>query len=104
MELYNIEAEQSILGAILIEPKSISEGNEVNLSSSDFYLDKHKIIYKCMKKLSDSDLEIDLIILSNELKNDKTLDEIGGVAYISSLITIVPTADIGNLANTRTSM
>lgn len=36
MELYNIEAEQSILGAILIEPKSISEGNEVNLSSSDF--------------------------------------------------------------------
>ena len=42
MELYNIEAEQSILGAILIEPKSISEGNEVNLSSSDFYLDKHK--------------------------------------------------------------
>ena len=93
MELYNIEAEQSILGAILIEPKSISEGNEVNLSSSDFYLDKHKTIYKCMKKLSDSDLEIDLIILSNELKNDKTLDEIGGVAYISSLITIVPTAD-----------
>lgn len=93
MELYNIEAEQSILGAILIEPKSISEGNEVNLSSSDFYLDKHKIIYKCMKKLSDSDLEIDLIILSNELKNNKTLDEIGGVAYISSLITIVPTAD-----------
>ena len=92
MELYNIEAEQSILGAILIEPKSISEGNEVNLSASDFYLEKHRILYKCMKKLSDSDLEIDLIILSNELKNDNMLDEIGGLAYISSLITIVPTS------------
>ena len=45
-----------------------------------------------MKKLSDSDLEIDLIILSNELKNDNMLDEIGGLAYISSLITIVPTS------------
>ncbi|MBU5335473.1 DnaB-like helicase N-terminal domain-containing protein [Intestinibacter bartlettii] len=92
MELYNIEAEQSILGAILIEPQSITEGSQVNLSASDFYIEKHQIIYNCMKKLYSSNFEIDLVILSSELRNDNTLDAVGGVAYMSSLITIVPTA------------
>ena len=92
MELYNIEAEQSILGAILIEPQSITEGSQVNLSASDFYIEKHQIIYNCMKKLYNSNFEIDLVILSSELRNDNTLDAVGGVAYMSSLITIVPTA------------
>ena len=93
MDLYNIEAEQSILGAILIEPESIIASNEANLSANDFFLEKHRILYSCMKKLSNSNMQIDLITLSNELKNENALDKIGGIPYISSLVTIVPTSD-----------
>ncbi len=50
MGLYNIEAEQNILGAILIDPESITHGNDVNFCADDFFVPKHTLIYKCMKK------------------------------------------------------
>lgn len=93
MDLYNIEAEQSILGAILLTPESIIAGNEANLLADDFFLEKHRQLYLSMKKLSNANIEIDLVTLSNDLKNEDLLDKIGGVAYISSLVTIVPTSD-----------
>lgn len=85
MDLYNIEAEQSILGAILLTPESIIAGNEANLLADDFFLEKHRQLYLSMKKLSNANIEIDLVTLSNDLKNEDLLDKIGGVAYISSL-------------------
>lgn len=93
MNFYNLHAEQSILGSILLDPNSMFEGNEINFSANDFYYPTHNIIYSAMKKLSNCYVEIDMVTLSNELKNIDKLNEIGGVAYLTSLVTIVPTSD-----------
>ncbi|MGM9535938.1 MAG: DnaB-like helicase N-terminal domain-containing protein [Intestinibacter sp.] len=90
-DLFNVEAEQSILGAILLDSNAIYEGKEINLSTHDFYINAHRIIYSCMKKLSNDNVEIDLITLTDELRNVDMLDKIGGIPYITSLSTIVPT-------------
>ena len=91
-DLYNLSAEQSILGAILIDSKVILEGNQVNLSAQDFYANEHQIIYKAMNKIFAENTEVDLVTLQNELKNIGKMDQIGGMAYISSLVTAVPTS------------
>ena len=93
MGLYNIEAEQNILGAILIDPESITHGNDVNFCADDFFVPKHTLIYKCMKKLSDSNSQIDPITLGNELKKEGMLEKIGGMSYLADLMTIVASTD-----------
>ena len=93
MNLYNLHAEQSILGSILLTPNSIFESNEINFSESDFYSANHLVIYSAMKKLTNDNVEIDMVTLSNELKNINKLDVVGGVAYLTSLVTAVPTSD-----------
>ena len=93
MDLFNIQAEQSILGAILIEPCSILDGNEIKFSPYDFFRTEHRIIYDAMKKLSNDNCEIDIITLSNELTNTDMIDRVGGIAYLADLMTIVPTSD-----------
>ena len=93
MDLFNIQAEQSILGAILIEPRSILDGNEIKFSPYDFFRTEHRIIYDAMKKLSNDNCEIDIITLSNELTNTDMIDRVGGIAYLADLMTIVPTSD-----------
>lgn len=91
-ELYNLSAEQSILGSILIDSKVILEANQVNLSARDFYASEHQIIYESMKKIFAENTEVDLITLVNELENIGRIDQIGGTAYISALVTSVPTS------------
>lgn len=91
-DLYNLSAEQSILGAILIDSKVILEGNQVNLSAQDFYVSAHQIIYKAMNKIFAENTEVDLVTLANELKNIGKMEQVGGMAYISSLMTAVPTS------------
>lgn len=93
MVLFNLEAEQSILGSILLEPKCFLVGNEVNLCTTDFYHPQHQIIYAHMKDLIEANKAIDIITLSNSLKIHDDLEKAGGVAYMSSLMTIVPTPD-----------
>ncbi|MGN1033186.1 MAG: DnaB-like helicase N-terminal domain-containing protein, partial [Intestinibacter sp.] len=91
-DLYNLSAEQSILGAVLIDSNVILEGNQVNLSARDFYMTAHQIIYSAMNKIFAENTEVDLVTLANELKNIGKMDQIGGMAYISSLMTAVPTS------------
>jgi len=87
----NLEAEQSVLGGILIENFSINKVMEV-LKPDDFYRDSHRKIYKALIDLSERDEPADLITLTNELRNSDHLDSIGGASYIASLIDSVPTA------------
>jgi replicative DNA helicase len=87
----NIEAEQSILGGILIENYAINKVMEV-LNPDDFYRESHRKIYKALIDLSERDEPADLITLTNELKNNGHLDSVGGASYITSLIDSVPTA------------
>jgi len=87
----NIEAEQSVLGGILIENEAINKVMEI-LSAEDFYRDAHRKIFYAMINLSERDEPADLITLTNELRKINQLDSVGGASYITSLIDSVPTA------------
>jgi replicative DNA helicase len=87
----NIEAEQSILGGILIENNALNTVAEF-LEDGDFYREAHQKIFNCMIALSEKNEPLDLITLTNELKKKKELDEIGGASYLASLVESVPTA------------
>ncbi len=87
----HIEAEQSILGGILIENYAINKVMEI-LKPDDFYRDSHRKIYEALLVLSERDEPADSITLTNELKNSGYLDSVGGASYVASLIDLVPTA------------
>ena len=85
-----MESEQSILGSILLDKDAIITVTET-IQPEDFYKEAHKIIYECMLKLNSKNEPIDLITLTEELKKQDSLENIGGISYITSLSTIVPT-------------
>jgi replicative DNA helicase len=87
----NTEAEQSVLGGILIENEALNKIVEI-LDSDDFYREAHRKIFKSMIALSEKNEPSDLITLTNELKYQNLLEEIGGASYLTSLIDSVPTA------------
>ncbi|WP_226639118.1 replicative DNA helicase [Priestia flexa] len=87
----NIEAEQAVLGAIFLEPSSLTLASEL-LIPEDFYRAAHQKIFTCMLKLSDQGEPVDLVTVTSDLANQKILEEIGGVAYLSDLANSVPTA------------
>ena len=87
----NVEAEQSVLGGILIENDAINKVLEI-LTPDDFYRDAHRRIYNALINLSTRDEPADLITLTNELRKIDQLDAAGGASYIASLIDSVPTA------------
>jgi replicative DNA helicase len=87
----NIEAEQSVLGGILIENSALNRVLEI-LTEEDFYRDSHQRIFQALIDLSEKNEPADLITLTNELKTSKLLDDIGGPSYLASLIDMVPTA------------
>ena len=87
----NLEAEQSVLGGILIENQAINKVMEI-LTPDDFYRDGHRKIYAALIDLSERDEPADLITITNELRKKDQLDAIGGASYLASLIDSVPTA------------
>lgn len=87
---HSVESEQSILGSILLDKDAIITVTET-IKSDDFYKEAHKIIYECMITLSNKGEPIDLITLTEELRKQGHLNDIGGISYITSLSTIVPT-------------
>ncbi|MGV8123558.1 MAG: replicative DNA helicase [Candidatus Xenobiia bacterium LiM19] len=88
----NLDAEQSALGACLIEKDALSRVIEILPDPSDFYRTSHQIIYQAILKLYERGEPVDLITLTNELRNQNRLDEAGGAAYLTFLIDSVPTA------------
>jgi len=87
----HLEAEQSVLGGILIENYAINKVMEI-LRPDDFYRESHRKIYEALIVLSERDEPADSITVTNELKNGGHLDSVGGASYIASLIDLVPTA------------
>jgi replicative DNA helicase len=85
----NIEAERSILGAILLDNLSYNQAAE-HLRPEDFSLDSHRRIYSRMVDLSESSRPIDIITLVDELDRNKELQAIGDRGYVSSLLDGVP--------------
>ncbi|MFZ3577697.1 replicative DNA helicase [Virgibacillus sp. DJP39] len=88
---HNIEAEQAVIGAIFLEPEAFSSASEL-LLPEDFYRASHQRIYETMIKLSDKGEPIDLVTVTTSLSNAKTLDEVGGVSYLTDIAGSVPTA------------
>jgi replicative DNA helicase len=87
----NAEAEQSILGGILLDNQALNNVLEV-LVANDFYSESHRRIFTAIIELSDKNEPTDLITLTNILKNKKQLDGVGGAAYLASLVDNVPSA------------
>ncbi|NIO04904.1 MAG: replicative DNA helicase, partial [Proteobacteria bacterium] len=73
----NIEAEQSVLGGILIENSALNRVLEI-LTHEDFYRDAHQRIYQALVDLSEKNEPADLITLTNQLKTSNLLDDVGG--------------------------
>lgn len=88
---YSIEAEQSVLGCILISNEVASELC-ASLKIDDFYSSVHKTIFEHMKILMAKNLPIDYVTLVSELEKSNKLDEVGGINYITSLTNAVPTS------------
>lgn len=87
----NIEAEMSVLGAMLIEREAICKVKEI-LSADSFYREAHKKIFIAISDLHQSDKEVDLVILAEELTKRGQMEEIGGVSYIDEILNCTPTA------------
>ena len=87
----NLEAEQSVLGSLLIDKDAITKIADV-LTPQEFYKDGHKIIYECMLELYGAKEPIDLLSLASKLEGKKQLENIGGRSYLANLTNAVPTA------------
>jgi replicative DNA helicase len=86
---HNLEAERSVLGAILLHNDAFNLAAEV-IDSKDFFRDAHRRIFDKMVKLVERGDAIDLVTLKEELGRAGELDEIGGPAYITALVDGVP--------------
>jgi len=87
----NVEAEQSVLGSLMIDKNAIIKVGDL-ITPEDFYKDSHNKIYKAMLYLYEHHEPIDLLSLSNRLKETGELKQVGEQSYLASLTNIVPTA------------
>lgn len=87
----NLEAEMAVLGSMLLDEDAISVASEL-LDSVSFYKDAHRKIFSAILDLYNSNRAVDLITLTDQLKKDGIIDEIGGVSFLTALANSVPTA------------
>jgi replicative DNA helicase len=88
---HNLEAERSVLGAILVHNDAFNTAAQV-IDGRDFYRDAHRRIFDRMVALSERGEAIDFITLKEELSRGGELEEVGGPAYVASLVDGVPRA------------
>lgn len=86
----NLEAEQSVIGSMLIDKGSIAQAVEV-LKGEDFYRDSHKVIFNAIWDLFRRDIPIDMVTLIEHLKANDKLEASGGITYITQISDSVPT-------------
>ncbi|MGE5172870.1 MAG: replicative DNA helicase [Betaproteobacteria bacterium] len=87
----NIDAEQMVLGAILIENDSINNVTSL-ISPDDFYKDIHRKIFAVMLEMFERREAIDLVTLTDCLRGKVALETVGGASYLANLVSLVPTA------------
>lgn len=87
----NVEAEQAVLGSLLIDPRAIERVASF-LRPEDFYLPVNSEIYRGMLVLYERDSPSDVVTLADYLQGQNRLDDMGGAAYLASLSTMVPTS------------
>jgi len=87
----NIDAEKSLLGAVLIDEETLADISE-HVTEKDFYEKRHSTIFGAMMNLYEKHKPVDLLTLTDVLKRKKELDIIGGSAYLTDLTNYVPTS------------
>lgn len=87
----NIDAEQSVLGAILLDREAVYKAIKL-VQPGDFYREEHRLIYEAMLSLNESGRPIDLVTVAEQLRQQGDLEKSGGVAYIASLAEMAPVA------------
>ncbi|MBF8982311.1 replicative DNA helicase [Lutibacter sp. B2] len=87
---HNIDAEQSVLGAMILDKDAIINAGEL-INKEDFYKEANQEVFDAIIHLYKRDEPVDLVTLSEELTQRKTLDLIGGITYLTSLSSAVPT-------------
>ena len=87
----NIEAEQSVIGAMFLSKYAVQKAVET-LTSDSFFLEKHGKIFNAIKDLNSKEIAIDITTLTSELKDQNILNEVGGVEYLSEILEQTPTA------------
>ncbi|MGA9518638.1 MAG: replicative DNA helicase [Trichococcus sp.] len=88
---HSIEAEQSVLGSIFLDPETVVNVLEY-LESSDFYRKNHQIIFDAILQLNNRNEAIDVVTISNELDTKNQLENAGGMEYLAELAVAVPTS------------
>jgi len=86
---HNVEAEKSVLGAILVNNENYYAISE-NLRHEDLYLEAHRVIFRKMTEILDASKAVDLITLQDELNRSDLLETSGGIAYLASLLDGIP--------------
>ncbi|MED4600572.1 replicative DNA helicase [Paenibacillus validus] len=87
----NLEAEQAVLGAILLDGDALVTAME-RVRDEDFYRGAHQLIYEAMIEIAEANEPVDLVTLTARLQDKQQLEEVGGITYLSELANAVPTA------------
>ena len=91
---HNIEAEQCVLGSMMIDKSSIAQALEV-LNKEDFYKDAHQKIFNAILDLYQKDIAVDLVTVTENLQSKEKLESAGGITYISQVCsTVISTANL----------
>lgn len=89
--LYSISAERSVLGSIMLDPKTYENVSEI-VSSADFFRPEHILIYDAILSVVDSLEALDLVTISERLDRDGKLEEVGGIPYLLEIADSTPSA------------
>lgn len=87
---HNLDAEQSVLGALLLSRDAVITVSELGLTSDDFYRPSHQHVYEAMRVLVAKGEPVDVVTVADELRRDGLLDDIGGPQYLTELQAVTP--------------
>ncbi len=87
----SLDAEMALLGSIMLRPDSLYDINDI-VSADSFYSEKHRVIFETMLDLFNKRSPIDLLSVSNKLKEKGWLDQVGGNTYLTELVNVVPSS------------
>ncbi|SUB34487.1 replicative DNA helicase [[Pasteurella] mairii] len=90
-ELYSVESESAVIGGLLIKPEYFDDVGAI-LKAQDFYLIQHRYIFEAISELAHKNKAIDMLTLSELLKEKACLDEVGGLAYLAEMVNSTPSA------------
>jgi replicative DNA helicase len=91
LQPHNIEAEEAVLGSLLIDTDAIIRVSTF-LQPTDFYVERHGWVYEAVLELHERRQPADLVTLSDELERRGQLDDVGGAAYLTTLMNVTPTS------------